>query len=50
MSGTCSKQFSPDNIEYKIRVDAATLKQELLALANFLSKAASQGFDVQLWL
>jgi hypothetical protein len=46
----CSKQFSPDNIEYKIRVDAATLKQELLALANFLSKAASQGFDVQLWL
>jgi hypothetical protein len=45
----CAKQFSPDRIEYKIRVDAATLKQELLALADFMSKAASQGFDVQLW-
>ncbi len=46
----CAKQFSPDKIEYKIRVDAATLKKELLALADFLSNAASQGFDVQLWL
>lgn len=47
---TCSKQFSPDKIEYKIRIDAATLKQELLALTDFLSKAASHGYDVQLWL
>jgi hypothetical protein len=46
----CAKQFSPDKIEYKIRVDAATLKQELLALADFLSKAASHDYDVQLWL
>ncbi len=47
---TCSKQLSPDRIDYKIRVDAATLKQELLALADFLRKAASNGYDVQLWL
>jgi hypothetical protein len=47
---TCSKQFSPNKIEYKIRVDAATLKQELLALADFLSRAASHDYDVQLWL
>jgi len=33
----CAKQFSPDRIDYKVRVDAATLKQELLALADFLS-------------
>jgi hypothetical protein len=46
----CAKQFIPDKIEYKIRVDSAKLKQELLDLADFLSTAASQGFDVQLWL
>ncbi len=46
----CAKQFSPDMVEFKIRVDAATLKQELLALAAFLNEAASRGFDVQLWL
>jgi hypothetical protein len=46
----CTKQFSPERIEYKIRVDAAKLKQELLALEDFLTEAASQGLDVQLWL
>jgi hypothetical protein len=54
MEGTyewdCAKQFSPDAITYKLRVDAATLQQELLALADFLYQAASCGFDVQLWL
>lgn len=46
----CSKQLSPDKIEYKILVDAEALKQELMALADFLDAAASRGFDVQLWL
>jgi hypothetical protein len=46
----CAEQISPDEVEYKIRVDAAALKQEILALAYFLSEAASHGFDVQLWL
>jgi hypothetical protein len=46
----CAKQFSPDKIVYKILVDSATLKQQLLALAHFMSKAASYGYGVQLWL
>jgi hypothetical protein len=46
----CAKQLGPDRIDYKVRVDAAALKQELFALADFLSQAASRGLDVQLWL
>ncbi len=46
----CAKQLSPDQVEYRILVDAEALQEELLALANFLSEAASHGFDVQLWL
>jgi hypothetical protein len=46
----CAKQFSPQEIEYRIVVDASALKGELLALAGFLSEAASRGHDVQLWL
>jgi hypothetical protein len=46
----CSKQLSPDTIEYKILVDASALQEDLLALAAFLGEAASHGFDVQLWL
>ena len=47
---TCGKQLSLDEVEYKIRVDAAALKEELLALAAFLEGGESQRFDVQLWL
>jgi hypothetical protein len=46
----CSKQFSPEKIEYKIIVDSASLKRELIALADFLETTADRGFDVQLWL
>jgi hypothetical protein len=46
----CTEQFSPARIEYKIQVEAATLRQELFNLAEFLTKAESEGFDVQLWL
>jgi hypothetical protein len=44
------KQLSPERIEYKIIVHGSTLKEELVALADFLSAAASRGFDVQFWL
>jgi hypothetical protein len=46
----CAKQLSPEKIDYKIQVQAAALKEELLALADFLDAAESRGFDVQLWL
>jgi hypothetical protein len=47
---SCAKQFSPEKLEFKILVDAATLKQEFLGLADFFSSGASHGYDVQLWL
>ena len=46
----CGKQFNPDQVEYKILVDAGVLRDELIAFADFLSESASQGLDVQLWL
>lgn len=46
----CAKQFSPEKIDYKIQVQAVALKEELLALADYLDAAASRDFDVQLWL
>jgi hypothetical protein len=46
----CAKQFSPEEIEFKIIVDSGELKAELLALADFFVAAASSGYDVQLWL
>lgn len=47
---SCGKQLSPEKIEYKIIVNGAVLKEELVSLADFLSGAASRGFDVQFWL
>jgi hypothetical protein len=46
----CAKQVSPDQVKFKIVVEATVLNKELLALADFFRQAASAGFDVQLWL
>jgi hypothetical protein len=46
----CSEQVRPDRIEYRILVNAAALRRELIALAEFLDGAPSKGYDVQLWL
>jgi hypothetical protein len=46
----CGEQIKPERIEYRIKVDAVVLKQELIMLADFLSEAASNNYAVQLWL
>jgi len=46
----CLHQFRPEKIQYKIVVEATRLKRELLALADFMDRGASLGYNVQLWL
>jgi hypothetical protein len=47
---SCGEQVKPDKIEYRIRGDGLALKQEILALADFLEAAVARGYNVQLWL
>lgn len=47
---SCSELVGPDRIEYRIRVEATSLRRYLIALADFFNEASSKGFDVQLWL
>ena len=44
------EQLSQEKIKYKIVVQADRLKTELLALADFIEKGASLGYNIQLWL
>jgi hypothetical protein len=46
----CGTQIKPVKVQYKIIVEPARLKEELLSLADFVDTAASQGYNVQLWL
>lgn len=45
-----ARQVQPERIEYRIRVEAETLRRQLEQLARFLREGAHQGYDVQLWL
>ena len=39
-----------DDLIYRILVDSRKLREELIALAEFLEEGAQRGYDVQLWL